>query len=826
MKKIILILLVACAQSASGQGLQLWQIEYALGQDSMIISQSDGELIFKPTSAINLSLFNDDLGAGNYWSLNGSDLYPISASYFVGVGNTNPTTLFHATHSGAQNMATFENLTSFMGVNFDAASGNDNVLNFNEVGTQKAKFGYDSSDSAFKIIGGTGAFSGDHFTIQDNGRVGIGAISLADLFEVHNSNSIFAVGDIQTTHTSTGTSGSHDFIITDQDNNSTRASLQVKGNAGAIETLFAASNGYVGFGTTSPEVQTDVDNSRSLDFSNDLHTGSNLMVRSTGIGAGDGNATGLIEFGKHDGSFRRSGSGIAGIQTDLDADKVGLGFYTSPSSASSQTLAQKMLLSHAGDLRLNSYGSGTFTGTETYYSAWDGSGNVIEKSLAEMQTAIDTDTDTNLTQEEVEDYAGAMATGNTETLITVTYQDVDGTMDYVVEPNLSNYVDDLTHTTDTDTQLTQEQVEDYIGGMVTGNTETDITVTYQDVDGTLDFVVTGSGDNLGDHTATEIIKSETFGVQFNGTSQTLIGDLGGLTFDVPSLDTYDFEINNIRVGEFTSSTIEFDTDVFTLNTADHTVNGNLRFSMETDAGGWDWNMGGTFPSHLTLSPTSSAMDLSLNGKIFIDNGNSRVGINDTSPAEALDVTGTIHTTANLETDFHVIVDGNINMNGASSRFIDTNGSFGSNGDIMIDDGGGFIHRSNNTGLMYSTGSQSTISTAVQVTFTTIKFETAAGELDFDATLNEIEAIEPGTYEMRIEFIADGVGKLTSKKNNVLQNWFDSPYAEWDRASAEDGTVVGYSIMELIANDNIEFYVESVSGTVDITKAKVTATRIR
>ena len=40
-------------------------------------------------------------------------------------------------------------------------------------------------------------------------------------------------------------------------------------------------------------------------------------------------------------------------------------------------------------------------------------------------------------------------------------------------------------------QLTEEQVEDYIGGMVTGNTETDITVTYQDDDGTLDFVVTG-----------------------------------------------------------------------------------------------------------------------------------------------------------------------------------------------------------------------------------------------------------------------------------------------------------------------------------------------
>jgi len=44
-------------------------------------------------------------------------------------------------------------------------------------------------------------------------------------------------------------------------------------------------------------------------------------------------------------------------------------------------------------------------------------------------------------------------------------------------------------TDDQDTTLSQEQVEDYVGGMVDGNTETHIAVTYQDADGTLDFVV-------------------------------------------------------------------------------------------------------------------------------------------------------------------------------------------------------------------------------------------------------------------------------------------------------------------------------------------------
>ena len=101
-----------------------------------------------------------------------------------------------------------------------------------------------------------------------------------------------------------------------------------------------------------------------------------------------------------------------------------------------------------------------------------------------------------LTQEEVEDFVGAMVSGNTETLITVTYQDADGTIDFVVTDTLSSYTNDAGFITAT---LTQEQVEDFVGAMVTGNTETLITVTYQDADGTIDFVVDA---DLGNYTNT------------------------------------------------------------------------------------------------------------------------------------------------------------------------------------------------------------------------------------------------------------------------------------------------------------------------------------
>jgi len=51
--------------------------------------------------------------------------------------------------------------------------------------------------------------------------------------------------------------------------------------------------------------------------------------------------------------------------------------------------------------------------------------------------------------------------------------------------------DKITFTnTETDTVLTSEQVEDIIGAMVTGNTETNIAVTYDDAGGKLNFVST------------------------------------------------------------------------------------------------------------------------------------------------------------------------------------------------------------------------------------------------------------------------------------------------------------------------------------------------
>ena len=91
-------------------------------------------------------------------------------------------------------------------------------------------------------------------------------------------------------------------------------------------------------------------------------------------------------------------------------------------------------------------------------------------------TGIDTSvggTDTltvALNTEAVQDIVGAMFSGNTETNITATYEDSDGTIDLVATGN------------------TTEQIQDIVGAMFTSNTETNITATYEDSDGTIDLV--------------------------------------------------------------------------------------------------------------------------------------------------------------------------------------------------------------------------------------------------------------------------------------------------------------------------------------------------
>ena len=145
-------------------------------------------------------------------------------------------------------------------------------------------------------------------------------------------------------------------------------------------------------------------------------------------------------------------------------------------------------LAQSGIDRLSSVGiqsGGTTIGTGVTFINFSQSG-----LTATVASGIATVNLGGKTDEEIQDIVGAMFSGNTETNITVTYQDSDGTIDLVAD------------------QLTTEQVQDIVGGMFSGNTETNITATYQDSDGTIDLEVAGGGkfvsSSSGIHTASNV----------------------------------------------------------------------------------------------------------------------------------------------------------------------------------------------------------------------------------------------------------------------------------------------------------------------------------
>ena len=71
---------------------------------------------------------------------------------------------------------------------------------------------------------------------------------------------------------------------------------------------------------------------------------------------------------------------------------------------------------------------------------------------------------------------------------------------------------------------TQEVVEDTVGSMLTGNTETGITVTYEDSDGTIDFVVASQTD----HNFTDADHTKLDGIETNATADQTAGEIKSL----------------------------------------------------------------------------------------------------------------------------------------------------------------------------------------------------------------------------------------------------------------------------------------------------------
>tara|TARA_R100001509_G_scaffold150852_1_gene110020 strand:+ start:60 stop:1892 length:1833 start_codon:yes stop_codon:yes gene_type:complete len=271
-----------------------------------------------------------------------------------------------------------------------------------------------------------------------------------------------------------------------------------------------------------------------------------------------------------------------------------------------------------------------------------------------MQNNLTFTTDTNLTEEEVEDFVGGML-GGTETGITVTYQDSTGDIDFVVADttvagdsgstgitpgdtltiaggtNVTTAMsgDTLTITaTDTNTQLSTEQVQDIVGAMFTGNTETRITATYQDGDGTIDLVVNDMTANDNDDVSnanllTALANLESSGGASNenitigtdsGDTIVITGNLqvSGTTTTVNST-TVNLNDHNIVLDSGNSTSAVIDGAGITLEGGS---GDDATFTYNASTNAFDFKLGSSFEDIKAAKFTGTELDIS--GDVDID----------------------------------------------------------------------------------------------------------------------------------------------------------------------------------------------------------------
>ena len=255
----------------------------------------------------------------------------------------------------------------------------------------------------------------------------------------------------------------------------------------------------------------------------------------------------------------------------------------SPSITLAGDLSGSVTLTELGDgtltatIAANSVALGTDT-TGNYVATIAASNSGIDVANSGSETAGVT---VGLNTEYVQDIVGAMFSSNTETNITVTYQDSDGTIDLVIGTLNQDTTGNAATATALETARTihgvsfdgtanidlSEVIQDTVGAMFSSNTETNITVTYEDSDGTIDLVIgTLNQDTTGNAaTATALETARTIhGVSFDGSAnidlseviQDTVGAMFGSNTETNITVTYDDSDGTIDLVVDTTSATE------------------------------------------------------------------------------------------------------------------------------------------------------------------------------------------------------------------------------------------------------------------------------
>ena len=205
------------------------------------------------------------------------------------------------------------------------------------------------------------------------------------------------------------------------------------------------------------------------------------------------------------GSASFDGTGNISISSTIQADSVALGTDTTGNYMSQVSAGEGISISHTqSEGSTATIAAELATETNLGVATFDGTDFTVSSG------------DVTVNAERIQDIAGAMFTGNTETGITVTYDDSDGTIDAVV--SLSSFDTDNLSEGSSNLYHTPERVQDIVGAMFSSNTETGITASYEDGDGTIDLVVGTLNQNTTGSAATLTTPRTIHGVSFDGSA--------------------------------------------------------------------------------------------------------------------------------------------------------------------------------------------------------------------------------------------------------------------------------------------------------------------
>jgi hypothetical protein len=346
--------------------------------------------------------------------------------------------------------------------------------------------------------------------------------------------------------------------------------------------------------TQARELAKLVSNSGDLNFIDDIALGSDGAVLTFGADAeitlthvhNDGillNATKELQFGDSGTHISQSADGVLNLtsDTEIELNATTLDINANVDISGTLTVAGALdfgdaVLSNVGAVALDSISgdadantSITFSGSDVITITTGGetqvtfnNGSILPTTDADIDLgssslqfkdayfhgSVETDALTIggvSIAETIADTVGAMVSSNTETNITVNYDDSDNTLDFVVgtlNQNTSGSAVSLANartihgvsfngTADIDLS---EEIQDTVGAMFSSNTETGITATYQDGDGTIDLVVGTLNQNTTGSAATLTTSRTIHGVGFDGSANIdlseVISDTVGAMF--------------------------------------------------------------------------------------------------------------------------------------------------------------------------------------------------------------------------------------------------------------------------------------------------------